>query len=169
MANGLKQISAEYGASSLGALVSPHATLEELHLSVKLMQGLGSNNIDHRLRHAEFAAAEGVRYLGTSIASLSELQSVLVVGSNLRKEHPLFAQRIRQSARKGCVVSAIASGHDDWAMPVAHRMSVAGRRSGCKPWRLSLLPLLPKRACQAPVAGVTNDERRCHRPGLAGR
>ena len=124
VANGLKQISAEHGASSLGALLSPHATLEELHLSVKLMQGLGSNNIDHRLRHAEFPAAEGVRYLGTSIASLSELQSVLVIGSSLRKEHPLFAQRIRQSARKGCVVSSIASAHDDWAMPVAHQFEV---------------------------------------------
>ncbi|MBE0472799.1 NADH-quinone oxidoreductase subunit NuoG [Rhodoferax sp.] len=124
VANGLKQISAEFGAFSLGALVSPHATLEELHLSVKLMQGLGSNNIDHRLRNAEFAATEGVRYLGTSIASLSELQSVLIVGSNLRKEHPLFAQRIRQSARKGCQVSSINVCNDDWAMPVAHRVEV---------------------------------------------
>ncbi|MDD2917743.1 NADH-quinone oxidoreductase subunit NuoG [Rhodoferax sp.] len=124
VANGLKQIGAEFGAASLGALVSPHATLEELHLSVKLMQGLGSGNIDHRLRHAEFPALEGVRYLGTSIASLSELQSVLVIGSNLRKDHPLFAQRIRQSARKGCQVSSINARNDDWAMPVAHRVQV---------------------------------------------
>jgi NADH-quinone oxidoreductase subunit G len=156
VANGLKQISAEHGASSLGALVSPHATLEELHLSVKLMQGLGSNNIDHRLRHAEFPAAEGVRYLGTTIASLSELQSVLVVGSHLRKEHPLFAQRIRQSARKGCVVSSIASGHDDWAMPVAHQMEVPAAQ-----WVQALASVAAavaaEKGVQAPVAGVTND------------
>ena len=156
VANGLKQISAEYGASSLGALVSPHATLEELHLSVKLMQGLGSNNIDHRLRHAEFPAAEGVRYLGTSIAALSELQSVMVIGSNLRKEHPLFAQRIRQSARKGCVVSAIAAGHDDWAMPIAHRVQLPAAQ-----WVHALASVAAAVAAEkgiaAPVAVATND------------
>jgi len=156
VANGLKQISAEHGASSLGALVSPHATLEELHLSVKLMQGLGSGNIDHRLRNAEFAASEGVRYLGAPIAALSELQSVLVIGSNLRKDHPLFAQRIRQSARKGCVVSAIASGHDDWAMPVAQLVQLPANQ-----WAQALASVAAAVAAEkgvaAPVAAATND------------
>jgi NADH-quinone oxidoreductase subunit G len=125
VANGLNQISKDYGASSIGALVSPHSTLEELHLASTLVRSLGSDNIDYRLRNAEFAKAEGVRYLGTSIASLSQLQRVLVVGSNLRKDHPLFAQRIRQSQRNGAQVNAITSkalfnGADAWAMPVKH-------------------------------------------------
>jgi len=125
VANGFKKIGAEFGASSLGALVSPHATLEELYLSSKLMRGLGSNNIDYRLRNAEFPAVEGIRYLGMPIAGLTNLQSVLVVGSSLRKDHPLFAQRIRQAARKGCVVSAIVGKKEDWALPVSHRIDVA--------------------------------------------
>jgi NADH-quinone oxidoreductase subunit G len=100
VANGLNQISKDHGARSIGALVSPHSTLEELHLASTLVRSLGSDNIDYRLRNAEFVKAEGVRYLGTSIASLSKLQRVLVVGSNLRKDHPLFAQRIRQAQRK---------------------------------------------------------------------
>ena len=130
VANGLRQIKADHGAASIGALVSPHSTLEELYLAASLMQGLGSENIDYRLRNAEFAPQSSVRWLGTSIASLSQLQRVLVIGSNLRKDHPLFAQRIRQSARKGCVVSAINSvaeiaDADAWALPVAHRMTVA--------------------------------------------
>ncbi len=120
VANGLQQVIREHGASSVGTLVSPHSTLEELHLASKLTRGLGSGNVDYRLRNAEFPAFEGVRYLGTSIASLSDLQSVLVVGSNLRKDHPLFAQRIRQASRKGCAVSAITSQRADWAMPVAN-------------------------------------------------
>lgn len=120
VANGLKQIKADHGAASIGALVSPQSTLEELYLTAGLMRGLGSDNIDHRLRHAEFAAFEQVRWLGTSIASLTNLQRVLVVGSNVRKEHPLFAQRIRQAVRKGCAVSAINSIAYDFAMPVAN-------------------------------------------------
>ncbi|AVS87764.1 NADH-quinone oxidoreductase subunit G [Paracidovorax avenae] len=119
VANGLRGIQSEHGAQSIGALVSPHSTLEELHLATLLVRGLGSDNIDYRLRNAEFPASEGVRWLGMPIAALSTLQSVLVVGSNLRKEHPLFAQRIRQAARKGCAVSALNSSAHDWAMPMA--------------------------------------------------
>ncbi|NUN59499.1 MAG: NADH-quinone oxidoreductase subunit G [Burkholderiaceae bacterium] len=120
--NGLQCLKKEKGANSIGALVSPHSTLEELYLAGALVRGLGSNNIDYRLRNAEFAAAPGVRWLGRSIASLSTLQSVLVVGSNLRKDHPLFAQRIRQAARKGCVVMSVNSVVRDWAMPVAQTL-----------------------------------------------
>ena len=124
VANGLNQISKDHGGSSIGALVSPHSTLEELHLASTLVRSLGSDNIDYRLRNAEFVKADGVRYLGTSVASLSQLQRVLVVGSNLRKDHPLFAQRIRQATRMGAKVHAITSedlltSADAWAMNLA--------------------------------------------------
>jgi NADH-quinone oxidoreductase subunit G len=116
VANGLKQIKADHGASSIGLLASPHSTVEELFLAGRLVRGLGSENIDHRLRHAQFAPAEGVRWLGTSIASLSDLQRVLVVGSNIRKDHPLFSLRIRAAVRKGAQVSRIHDVAHDWAM-----------------------------------------------------
>ena len=125
VANGLQCLKKEKGANSIGALVSPHSTLEELYLTGALVRGLGSTNIDYRLRNAEFETAGGVRWLGRSIASLSTLQSVLVVGSNLRKDHPLFAQRIRQAARKGCTVTAVDSAVRDWAMPVAQTLVAA--------------------------------------------
>lgn len=121
VANGLKQVSTDFGPASLGALVSPHCTTEELHLAAGLMHGLGSQNIDYRLRNAEFVDQSGARFLGTSIASLSELQTVLVVGSNLRKDHPLFAQRVRQAARKGCAVNVISAQLEDWAMPITNQ------------------------------------------------
>ncbi len=119
VANGLKQIKADHGAASIGALVSPHSTVEELYLAGALVRGLGSENIDYRLRNADFAKADGVRWLGTTIASLSSLQRVLVVGSNLRKDHPLFALRIRAAVRKGAAVSVVHDVQDDWAMPIA--------------------------------------------------
>ncbi|MBH1963793.1 MAG: NADH-quinone oxidoreductase subunit G [Comamonadaceae bacterium] len=127
VATGLNNIKSEHGANRIGALFSPHSTLEELYLGASLLRGLGSENIDHRLRHTEFAQPEGVRWLGTTIASLSNLQSALIVGSNLRKDHPLFAQRIRQAVRNGGAVAAITSNAlltsaDAWAMPLTHWM-----------------------------------------------
>ena len=112
VARGLTQIAIDHGPQAIGAVASPTSPVEELHLLGKLVRGLGSENIDFRSRHADFAnapAADGpvARWLGTSIASLSTLQSALVVGSFLRKDHPLFAQRIRQAAKKGCKVHAL--------------------------------------------------------------
>jgi NADH-quinone oxidoreductase subunit G len=128
VADGLKRIKGEFGAASIGALGSANATLEELHLLAKLVRGLGSENIDHRTRHADFAnrgAAGSARWLGTGIASLATLQRAFVIGSFLRKDHPLFAQRLRQAARRGAQVHSLHAVHDDWAMPLATQFSAA--------------------------------------------
>jgi len=125
VAKSLTQIKADHGAKSIGALGSAHSTTEELHLLAKLVRGLGSENIDYRTRHADFGNVGGVRWLGASVASLSTLQSALIVGSFLRKDHPLFAQRIRQATRKGAKVHSIHAVQDDWLMPIANHLSVA--------------------------------------------
>ncbi|TSE21459.1 NADH-quinone oxidoreductase chain 3 [Tepidimonas alkaliphilus] len=121
VAQGLQGVRERHGAGALGLLASPHATVEELWLARALMAGLGSSNIDHRLRSHAFdhaAPAGRARWLGLPIAELSSLDRALVVGSNLRKDHPLFAQRIRQAVRKGAQVSALAAQRPDWAMPL---------------------------------------------------
>ena len=128
VANGLAQIKADHGAASIGALGSAHSTVEELHLLAKLVRGLGSDNIDHRLRQSDFSInsqSASVRWLGMPIAALSSLQRVLVVGSFLRKDHPLFAQRLRQAARKGARVHSLHAVHDDWLIPLATTMTAA--------------------------------------------
>ena len=172
VANGLKQIMADHGASSIGTLVSPHSTLEELYLAGSLMRGLGSDNIDYRLRNADFTPSSSVRWLGTSIASLSHLQRVLVIGSNLRKDHPLFAQRIRQSARKGCAVNAINSvaemaTPDAWAMPLANTAVLA---SG--DWAQALadvaVAISLEKGVSAPAAGNASDSARAMAKSLLG-
>ncbi len=172
VANGLKQIKADHGAESIGLLASPHSTLEELYLAASLMRGLGSDNIDYRLRNAEFVPAQAVRWLGTSIASLSQLQRVLVVGSNLRKDHPLFAQRIRQSVRKGCALSTINSTaelttSDAWAMPIVNVM--LGNSAS---WAQSLADVAAAIAADkgvtAPAAGQVTDTANAIAKSLLG-
>lgn len=156
VANGLKQVKDQHGAQSIGALVSPHSTLEELFLTGQVLRGMGSDNIDWRLRNAQFNAAEGVRWLGTSIASLSDLQAVLVVGSNLRKDHPLFAQRIRQAAKKGAQVFALNSKVHDWAMPV--KASVVAAQDWAQALADIAAAVAQIKGVQAPVAAQSNVE-----------
>ncbi len=156
VANGVKQIKQDHGAQALGCLASPHSTLEELHLATQFMRGLGSDNIDSRLRAAEFPTDGQVRWLGTSVASLSTLERVLVVGSNLRKDHPLLAQRIRQAARRGAQVHALNDKVMDWAMPVTQSLT-----SPSATWVQSLANIAAAIAKQtsvaAPVSGNADD------------
>ncbi|MGL4436551.1 MAG: NADH-quinone oxidoreductase subunit NuoG, partial [Giesbergeria sp.] len=157
IANGVQCITKDNGAGAVGALVSPHSTVEELYLAGALMRGLGSPNLDHRLRHADLRKPQGVRWLGRSVASLSQLQSVLVVGSNLRKDHPLFAQRIRQAARKGCTVLSIDNAARDWAMPVAQTL-VADHGAWLQALADVAAALAQEKGVSAPVAQGRSDE-----------
>jgi len=128
VADGLQRVKAEFGAGGIGAVGSPRATIEELHLLARVTRGLGSDNVDVRSRHAQagnLAGAGKARWLGTSIASLSTLERVFVIGSFLRKDHPLFAQRIRQAARRGAQVHSLHAVHDDWALPLGSAMTAA--------------------------------------------
>jgi len=154
VADGLKRIRSEFGASSIGALGSAHSTVEELHLLTRLVRGLGSDHIDHRLRQSDFSLqAGGVRWLGMPIAELSRLDRVLVVGSFLRKDHPLFAQRIRQAARRGAQVSRLGASGDDWLMPI--RQGITTRPSH---WVDALaavaVAVAQARGVAAPLSGI---------------
>ncbi len=160
VANGLKQIKVNYGADSLGLLASPHSTVEELSLAATLMRGLGSDNIDHRLRHADFTAQTGARYLGMPIAALSTLKHALVVGSRLRKDHPLFAQRIRQATRRGAKVDVIGSdrefhGGNDWALPVRHFLNASADQWGALLANVAVA-VAAEKGVQAPVTGTAD-------------
>ena len=125
VANGLKGVKNDHGVAAIGALGTAHSTVEELFLLGELVRGLGSDNVDTRLRHADFASGNGARWLGLSVAELSSLDAALVVGSFLRKDHPLFASRLRQAAKKGAAISAIGATNDDWLLPLAQRVTVA--------------------------------------------
>ena len=96
------------GASGLGTLVSPSATLEEMYLLQRITRFLGSDNIDYRLRQRDFrdqANDPKAPGLGCSIAELDTRQGILVVGSNLRMEVPIVAHRVRKAAGKGASVA----------------------------------------------------------------
>jgi len=170
VANGLKQVKADHGAGAIGVLASPHSTVEELALAGALVRGLGSENIDTRLRHADFfnaASPNTARWLGMPIAALSGLQSVLVVGSNLRKDHPLFAQRIRQAARKGGQVNALNAQSQDWAMPVKNTVLADSTH-----WVSALAGIANAVGAEtgvlAPVAAEVNDAARAIAKSLLG-
>ena len=120
-AEGLQRVAALSKAAT-GYLASPMATVEELYLLAQIARGLGSGNIDHRLRQLDFRAQENEAvypHLGLKIAEVERLEGVLIVGSDLRHEVPMLAHRLRKAAIKGAQVAFLNPRRFDYMFPVA--------------------------------------------------
>ena len=118
--------------ANLGTLASPSATTEELYLLNRITRGLGSNNIDHRLRQRDFRDQEAdpnFPSLGMKIPDVELLDSLLVIGSNLRREVPVLAHRVRKAAKRGAAISFVNPAKFEYRFPVAAYVeSGAGHR-----------------------------------------
>jgi len=122
VADRLGRIRESKGAAAIGALASPHQTVEELYLFTKLMRGLGTENIDHRLAQADATAGPGARWLGMPVAEMNTLDRVLLVGSTIRREQPLAAQRLRQAVKHGAQLNVLHAAGDDLLCKVNARL-----------------------------------------------
>jgi NADH-quinone oxidoreductase subunit G len=181
-AHAIRTVRAEHGAQALGALGSGQSTVEELHLLGRLMRGLDCDNVDFRLRQLDFSAEgarAGVPWLGMSVEEAGALDRLLLVGSFLRKDHPLFAARIRQAAKRGAKVSIVHAADDDLLMPLANKAIVApsqwtrvlaevlaaalqaqGRPAGlAAAVSIDLAAIVPGEAARAIAASLSSGER----------
>jgi NADH-quinone oxidoreductase subunit G len=125
--SGLGSVKTAHGAAAIGALAGPQATLEELHLMQKLVRALGSENVDFRLRQSDFSAdgrRAGIPWLGMAVADLASPDRVLVVGSFLRKDHPLVAARLRAAGKRFQQLNIIHSADDELLIAVANKAIV---------------------------------------------
>ena len=126
VAHGLRNIRHEHGADAIAALATPYSTLEELSLLQKLVRGLGSDNIDFRLRQTDtIADPKFTPWLGMSVEAFSELKRVFVIGSFLRKDHPLLSAKLRSAVRRGASLSILHAADDDLLMPIANKLIAA--------------------------------------------
>jgi NADH-quinone oxidoreductase subunit G len=157
VARGLSETRFKYDPGQIGALASPHSTLEEMALLAKLVRAMGGDNVDHRLRQSDFGAdgkRAGVPWLGMKLAEIDQLDRALVVGSFLRKDHPLLVARLRQIAKRQAQVNVLHCTDDDLLIPVANKAVVPPRE-------------LPEVLAQV-VKAVAEAKGRAVPPALAG-
>lgn len=123
----IKDITNQHGADALGVLVSPNSTMEEGFLAKNLATGLGCGNVDYRLRQTDFrldGKRVGTPWMGCNIQEIEELDRILIIGSNLRNEHPLLAQRFRKAVANGAELSVISPLDNNPLMDVKHKVIV---------------------------------------------
>ena len=126
--NGVKM---DHGSDAIGVLASAISTTEELHLLQKMMRGIGVNNLDYRLGQQDFSLdgkQEGVNYLGSSIADFAANKSILVIGSMLREEQPLLAQRLRQAAKHDSEIHLVSLKQEDVKIKLSSQITVDPRK-----------------------------------------
>ncbi|MFP4147195.1 MAG: NADH-quinone oxidoreductase subunit NuoG [Halorhodospira sp.] len=127
-AEALRGVVTRHGGDALGGLLAPTATLEELYLGARLVRGLGSGNVDHRLREVDTSDQEqapAFPYLGQGIAELEQVDAALLVGAYTRHEQPLINHRLRKAALGGGQVMALNPRRFDWNLPMALEQAVA--------------------------------------------
>lgn len=126
VAHGLKNVRHEHGANSIAGLATANSTLEEMSLLARVVRGMGSENIETRLRQSDFSLTAKIKpWLGMSIAAFAQLKNVFVIGSFLRKDHPLLAARLRQAVKSGAKLSVLHATDDELLMKVATKAVLA--------------------------------------------
>jgi NADH-quinone oxidoreductase subunit G len=143
-------------ADRLGVVAGASSTLEEYALLQRMAVGLGTSNIDHRVRQGDFSADTQDQLhpsLGVSIVDVDNLQALLIVGSNLRREIPLLANRVRKAAKAGGSVYFINPAQFEYLFPVADYRVVDPAQ------QLAELQILVAVASGAVVVGATDQHR----------
>ena len=171
VSHGLRNIRHEHGADAIAALATPYSTLEELSLLQKLVRGLGSDNIDFRLRQTDtIADPKFTPWLGMSVEAFSELKRVFVIGSFLRKDHPLLSAKLRSAVRRGASLSILHAADDDLLMPVANKMIAAPGDWVAQLGEVAVAIAQSKNitapAELANLAAVANGKANCSQPAL---
>ncbi len=126
--NSLQVLTDKKESEQIGAIASSSSTLEELYLLQKFIRGIGSNNIDSRLKQSDFSDQEDAPlfpYLGQSISDFDNVQSALLIGSNLRKEQPIINHRLRKAAINGASVMLVNSIDYDSNFPIETKSIVS--------------------------------------------
>ncbi len=124
----LREGLADGGPGRLGFLAAPGSTSEEAFLLARLARGLGSHNVESRLRQADFSdQSSDPAYpgLGLPIAGIESLSGLLLVGCQVRDESPIVAHRVRKAALAGCRVSFVSTQPQVCHFPVLEQAVTA--------------------------------------------
>jgi NADH-quinone oxidoreductase subunit G len=114
-------------AERIGMLASPSSTSEELFLLQRLARGLGSANVDHRLRQIDFSGDADdalVPGLACGLDDIEHADAVLIVGGYPRHDQPLLSHRIRKAALRGAKVFVIDAYVQPYNFGLAGHISV---------------------------------------------
>ena len=110
----LREIQAEHGRGSIGAITSSRCTNEEVYVVQKLVRAaFGNNNVDTCARVCHSPTGYGLKQTFGTSAGTQDFKSVaasdviVVIGANPTDGHPVFASRMKRRLREGAKLVVI--------------------------------------------------------------
>lgn len=122
VAEAMRKVIDVQGVDKVAGLISPNATLEEQYLFQKVCRGLGTANVDHRLRQIDFRSddrAPLAPIMQRTLTSLQKINSALIVGGHLPSEQPMLNHHVRQAVMHNNASVSVINGVD-----VAHHFDL---------------------------------------------
>ncbi|HEX9069817.1 MAG TPA: NADH-quinone oxidoreductase subunit NuoG [Ktedonobacterales bacterium] len=105
VAQGIRTLIAQHGASAFGGIGSTQTTNEESYLFQKLLRQLGTNNVDHRHSALTSRSPDGTPWVWDgSIAGLEKASHIVLLGTDIYHRQPVIELRIRRALRRGAKV-----------------------------------------------------------------
>jgi len=128
-------IAAKVKGARVGAIAGQLAGVEEMYALKALMGALGSANMDCRYPGNPLSPANGrASYLfNSTIAGIEEADSLLIIGSNPRKEAAVLNSRIRKRYLKGKFAISIVGENANLSYPATYLGAGVESLAGYKP------------------------------------
>ena len=111
---------------SIGVLISPNLSSEEQYLLMDLCHQLGIHAIDYRLKQRNFcsdSAREIIPHMNIKLSDVDAMKNTLILGSDLRRETPILAHRVKKSADNGALVHAINSYESEYHFQIDQQIT----------------------------------------------
>ena len=111
---------------SIGVLISPNLSSEEQYLLMDLCHQLGIHAIDYRLKQRNFCSdspREFIPHMNIKLSDVDAMKNTLILGSDLRRETPILAHRVKKSADNGALVHAINSYESEYHFQIDQQIT----------------------------------------------
>ena len=106
----------------IAALVSPSISLNEQFLLANYLSLQGVKNIDHRIHQIDFTGDTLdplFPHLNINLSDIQNMKTILVIGSDLRKETPLIAHWVKRAADNGSSIHFIDNSIREYHFPIS--------------------------------------------------
>ena len=107
---------------NIAALISPSVSLNEQFIFSNYLSQLGIRNIDHRINQVDFSGDTLdplFPHLNIGLNTIQEMETIFVIGSDIRRETPLISHWIKKAADKGASIHFMDIALREYHFPIS--------------------------------------------------
>ncbi len=109
-------------ADKIAALISPSVSLNEQFIFSNYLSQLRIRNIDHRINQIDFSGDTLdplFPHLNIELKTIGEMETIFVIGSDLRRETPLISHWVKKAADKGASIHFMDIALREYHFPIS--------------------------------------------------